>query len=138
MQWDNTQPNAGFSTAPAEDLYLPQDPDAGRPTVAAQRNDPHSLLHFVRGLMQLRQSIPALRTSAPRRLLAVGYPLVYLRDETYLVILNPLRRPAQVRVELPAGTAPRRLYGHGSRLDGGVVQADAFGCGGYEFRDASA
>ena len=29
MQWDSSLPNAGFSTAPPQDLYLPQDPDAG-------------------------------------------------------------------------------------------------------------
>ena len=42
MQWDGST-NAGFSAAPAEDLYLPLDPDASRPCVAAQRDDPESL-----------------------------------------------------------------------------------------------
>ena len=40
MQWDDARPNAGFSTAPADRLYLPQDPAPDRPTVAAQRDDP--------------------------------------------------------------------------------------------------
>ena len=34
-----TRPNAGFSTAPADRLYLPVDPAPDRPTVAAQRAD---------------------------------------------------------------------------------------------------
>ena len=38
MQWDDGV-NAGFSSAPANDLYIPIDPDAKRPTVKEQIND---------------------------------------------------------------------------------------------------
>jgi maltose alpha-D-glucosyltransferase/alpha-amylase len=57
MQWD-ASPNAGFSSAPSEQLYLPIDPDPGRPTVAAQETDPHSLLQVVRRLIVLRKAHP--------------------------------------------------------------------------------
>jgi maltose alpha-D-glucosyltransferase/alpha-amylase len=53
-------PNAGFSDATAEAIYLPQDPDPHRPTVAGQLADPGSLLHTVRRLLALRATTPAL------------------------------------------------------------------------------
>ncbi|MEK0155025.1 alpha-amylase family glycosyl hydrolase [Arthrobacter oryzae] len=132
MQWDDSLPNAGFSTAPAQDLYLPQDPDPQRPTVAAQMDDQQSLLHFVQGLVQLRKSTPALGTRTSRRLLSVGYPLVYLRNETHLVVVNPLRHATQAAVELPDGSALRHLYGNGVTVDDGGVHAGAFSCGVFE------
>ena len=128
MQWDGSLPNDGFSTADPGDLYLPQDTDAGRPTVAAQKDDPESLLHFVRGLVHLRQSTPALGTGASRKLLSVGYPLVYLRGGTHLVVVNPLRRATKVKVDLPPDVTARHLLGGGAALNGGMVTADAFGC----------
>ena len=54
MQWDDG-PNAGFSTADPDRLYLPVDPEPDRPTVAAQQADPSSTLHLVRELIALRQ-----------------------------------------------------------------------------------
>lgn len=132
MQWNSTLPNAGFSTAPADRLYLPQDPDANRPTVTAQKDDPHSLLNFVQGLVQLRQSTPAMGTKASRRLLSVGYPLVYLRNETHLVVINPLRRATRIAVELPEGSTARHLFGNGVGVDEGTVHAGGFGCGVFE------
>ncbi|PTT70575.1 alpha-amylase family glycosyl hydrolase [Arthrobacter sp. HMWF013] len=132
MQWDNALANAGFSTAPPEELYLPQDPDHDRPTVAAQSEDPGSLLHFVRRLVQRRKSTPALGTRTPTRLLSTGYPLVYVRNGTHLVVVNPLRRAAQVDIALPGGSAARHLMGEGVRIDGGTVHAEGFGCGVFE------
>ncbi|MFM2091007.1 MAG: hypothetical protein RLZZ127_1496, partial [Planctomycetota bacterium] len=80
MQWDGGR-NAGFSTAPAKALYLPIDPDRGRPTVAAQVRDPGSLLAQVRALAAFRRDhLAALGPDADFRILAGdGYPLVYLR-----------------------------------------------------------
>lgn len=132
MQWDNALANAGFSTAPPEDLYLPQDPDADRPTVAAQMEDPDSLLHFVRRLVHLRKSTAAVGTETPTRLLAVGYPPVYVRNGTHVVVINPLRRAAEVEVEFPGVSAARYLIGHGVRIEAGTVYADGFGCGVFE------
>ena len=47
-----------------ESRYLPQDPDPDRPTVAAQRDDPSSLLCFVRSAIALRRSDPRLSARA--------------------------------------------------------------------------
>jgi glycosidase len=58
MQWD-ASPNAGFCPA-GTDPWLPLAPDAGRVNVAAQAEDPDSLLSLSRRLIALRRSHPAL------------------------------------------------------------------------------
>jgi glycosidase len=91
MQWDDG-PNAGFSTAPAADLYLPIDPDPARPTVAGQRADEGSLLHLVRDLVALRRASPELGPAGSLDVLHDGYPLVYTRGGAFLVAVNPSER----------------------------------------------
>jgi len=54
MQWQSGG-NMGFSTAPAEKLYLPVDPDPSAPNVAGQEKDPASLLNTVKSLLRLRR-----------------------------------------------------------------------------------
>jgi glycosidase len=101
MQWDDS-PNAGFSTAPAAQLYLPIDPESDRPTAAAQHSDPNSLLNTVRKLILLRRKHIALCASADFEVVyaqAGKYPLVYRRtwkDETALIIINPSNRPVNL------------------------------------------
>lgn len=96
MQWDDGV-NAGFSSAPRDSLYIPQDPSPDRPTVAAQMADPDSLLHHVRHLTRLRQAHPALHNLSDIRFVcsgAPGTPLVYERfcdEEALLVVVNPYR-----------------------------------------------
>jgi glycosidase len=129
MQWDDDLPNAGFSVAPAERLYLPQDPAPERPTVAAQRDDEDSPLNRLRRLVRLRRETPALRTAARTTVLTRGYPLTYLRGDDHLVVVNPRREPVKVA---PAGLAGRDgtpLEVSGASLRGGVVRADGFGYG---------
>jgi maltose alpha-D-glucosyltransferase/alpha-amylase len=62
MQWD-ASPNAGFSSADADQLYAPviQNEVYGyqQVNVAAQRNDPDSLLNFMKKLIRLRKENPA-------------------------------------------------------------------------------
>ena len=117
MQWDDS-PNAGFSTATAEQLYLPIDPAPDRPTVAAQLADPTSLLNRTRRLIALRQSHPALCASGDFEVIfAEGgkVPFVYRRstsDENLLVAINPADRPGEV--VLPAAlisNPPTTLFG---------------------------
>ncbi len=104
MQWDDS-PNAGFSVAPEEKLYLPVDPDANRPTVEAQLRDPRSLYAHVKRLLELRKEIPALSNRGGWRMVTSPehpYPVVYERfygDEHYLVALNPSGKSVSVQVD---------------------------------------
>ena len=59
MQWDNSE-NLGFSTAAADKLYLPVDPNPDNTTVAAQEADPNSMLNHIRAVLALRKAQPDL------------------------------------------------------------------------------
>ena len=54
MQWDDSK-NLGFSTADADKLYLPVDPNPGNATVAAQEKDPDSMLNHIRKVLAVRR-----------------------------------------------------------------------------------
>jgi maltose alpha-D-glucosyltransferase/alpha-amylase len=58
MQWDDS-PNAGFSTADPDQLYIPvvDDPAFGYPqvNVEAQRTDPNSIFNMVRNMIAVRK-----------------------------------------------------------------------------------
>jgi glycosidase len=105
MQWDASA-NAGFSTAAADQLYLPIDPASDRPTVAAQIAAPDSLLNHVRELIALRKAHGALCAGgdfAPLYAEAGRLPFVYERsngEERLVVAINPAAYP--VEVTLPA------------------------------------
>ena len=117
MQWDTT-PNAGFSTADATNIFLPVDPDPARPTVAAQTDDPHSLLSYTRGLLALRAATPALGTSGDWRYVSDPnhpYPMVYAREyagEKYIVVLNPSAQRATAQFP-EEGAVADIVYGSG-------------------------
>lgn len=117
MQWDDSA-NAGFSSAPAEWLYLPIDPDLARPTVAAQHADEASTLNRVRSLIALRLAHRALCASGsfePVYAEAGKLPLVYIRrlgDESILVALNPADQPCAVRLDgTLSNQPPECIYG---------------------------
>ncbi len=131
MQWDHTA-NAGFTTgnpwrAPAADF--------GTVNVAAQTDDPNSLLSFYRDLISIRKQKPTLRTGKII-VLDTGNTGVYasLRtdgNESFLVLANLKNEPikdyglALKSSALAEGTyslAP--LYGSG---EFGSVQIDAGG-----------
>lgn len=117
MQW-NSGKNAGFSKAAAKKLYLPLDPAADRPTVAAQEGNPHSLLNHVRALLALRKAHPALGNCAAFELLhgrRGSSALVYLRragNKTLLVAINPAAKAVTVTCR------SRRVKGPGATLFG--------------------
>lgn len=129
MQWDDG-PNAGFSTAPADRLYLPLDPAPARPTVAAQRADETSLLHFVRRLIALRTATPELGSGGSVEVLHAGYPFVYVRGGRYLVVVNPQRNAVSYAYDIPV--EPRPLEVSGVRVDGGTVAAEGFAYGIFD------
>jgi maltose alpha-D-glucosyltransferase/alpha-amylase len=124
MQWD-ASPNAGFSTAPVDQLYLPIDPAADRPTVSAQEADPGSTLRAVRALIALRQNHPALGASGNFTAIVAAagrLPFVYERardGERILVALNPSGQPAEVRLPADFGRlAAKDLVGNVRTLAG--------------------
>ena len=94
MQWDDST-NAGFSSAPASDLYITMDPGKDRPTAKAQMADPDSLYHEVKKLIEIRQSSKALLSRGTIEFVYAEknqYPLAYVREaegEKVLVIINP-------------------------------------------------
>jgi maltose alpha-D-glucosyltransferase/alpha-amylase len=122
MQW-NQGKNAGFSSCPAEKLYLPLDPRKSRPTVAAQDGDPNSLLNRVRELVKLRHATPALGACGefvPLHAKRKSYPFVYLRrlaSESVVVALNPSETKKSLRLNLPEMKKPPEiLLSRGTRF----------------------
>jgi alpha-glucosidase len=94
MQWDDG-PNAGFAPEGVQ-TWLPLAPDYRTRNVAAQSQDPTSMLAYFRALTALRQSSPAL-TAGDYRSLDTGKEEVfaYVRtapaaggEQRYLVVLN--------------------------------------------------
>jgi glycosidase len=126
MQWGDG-PNAGFSVADADRLYLPIDPDPARPTVAAQEDDPDSTLNLVRRLTSLRRATPALRATASTSVVHEGYPFAYLRGGTHLVVVNPRREPASL--QLPQGSAVTAVLSSGVEPSPGGLTVAGFGYG---------
>ena len=121
MQWDGSA-NAGFSAAPPEKLYIPQDPAADRPTVAAQMADPASLWHEVQTLIRLRQAHPALDNTGRFEVLqADGYPLVFRRsadNERITVAVNP----SSEAFRLPARGTILHATGKGAAVKDGMLE----------------
>lgn len=141
MQWDDS-PNAGFSTAGAEKLYLPLDASADRPTVAAQEASPDSLLNFVRRLVAVRKAHPALGSDASYEILnpeGQSYPMVCLRaldGEACLVAINPSGRKRTLSLSLPGEIGPALLNQGCLMVNEGktlTVTVEAFGYGVARF-----
>jgi maltose alpha-D-glucosyltransferase/alpha-amylase len=129
MQWSR-EPNAGFSSAAPERLYLPVDGAADFPNVAEQAGDPQSLLNRVRRLIQMRKQEKALAAYAgftPLFARDNAYPFIYARaagDEAVLVILNPAGRAAQAEFECNLDLSAKKLLaGREVELD---VNGDVF------------
>ena len=144
MQWDNSA-NAGFSTAPAEQLYLPIDSGSNRPNVAAQRADEASLLNSVRRLIALRRAHPALCASGsfePLYAEAGKLPFVFQRrlgEEIVLVALNPAEQPCAVSLGGALSKhPPETLYGEKDVFtrtdDGWSLQLEGISGGIYRLR----
>ena len=118
MQW-NADPNAGFSTAAAEELTDPviEDEIYGyqKINVAAQRDNPDSWLNRMRELLSIRQEHPVFGRGELRLLsLQPHTVLSYLRitaEETVLVLNNLSPEPQKLFAELQeyAGKRPINL-----------------------------
>lgn len=136
MQWDDTT-NAGFSSAPAEKLYIRQDESPDRPTVKAQVSDENSLYNEIKKLIGIRQSHAALQSKGEIEFLYAekdAYPLAYMRsagEEKILVIVNPAGR----EVSFECGYSPKeKLYSLGGEAseNGGKITVPPCFAGYYK------
>jgi alpha-glucosidase len=126
MQWDSS-PNAGFSEAKP---WLPIARDYKRVNVAAQSEDPDSILNLYRRLIALRKSEAALTVGSYRGLPAEGDLLAFVREHAgrrFLVALNLGSKATTL--ELPGDVAGGRIFlgtgrgREGERVDGEVKLA---------------
>lgn len=134
MQWDASRPNLGFSTAQADKLYLPVDPEEDAPTVAVQEKDADSLLHFVRKLTTLRTRYPALGNDADLRPLHAlpDSPLfVYERfneEQRLAVCLNPAEFPVNATIPELKGAQVVMAHGGAAKLRDGKLTLTGISC----------
>jgi alpha-glucosidase len=87
MRWD-AMPGAGFSVAAP---WLPIGPDLERTNVAAQRDDPSSMLTLHRRLLELRRAEAALSVGAWQDLGRTDAAIAFLRSagsDRFLVVAN--------------------------------------------------
>ncbi|MCD7756191.1 MAG: glycosylase [Firmicutes bacterium] len=92
MQWAPGK-NLGFSQGEADSLYLPVDPSADAPTVAAQEADPDSFLNFTRSIVALRHSYADLGNYSPLTVYSAepGSRLFAYKRGQMLLAVNPSR-----------------------------------------------
>jgi glycosidase len=111
MQW-SAAAGAGFTTGAA--WRTPQ-PDYPTKNVAAQTDDPDSLLSTYRRLIQLHVGTPALATGDFTVLLASDTSVAaFLRqsgDERVLVLINFSGEPLSATIAMPTGALPAGTYG---------------------------
>ncbi len=120
MQWSADR-NAGFSRANPQQLFLPPIIDYEYHyeaiNVQTQRDNPHSLLAWMKRLINLRQQSPALMRGALEFLFPENPKvLAFLRrwgDETVLVVANLSRFAQFVELDLSQfqGATPIELFG---------------------------
>lgn len=121
MQW-SAEANAGFSDG---EPWLPLTDDWTRRNVAAQADDPGSMLTLYRALLALRANEPELTVGAWRRLPAEAPLLAYVRGDTVAVVLNLEGAPAALT--LPAKFAEGTLLLSARTGTGGGAVPDAIG-----------
>jgi maltose alpha-D-glucosyltransferase/alpha-amylase len=120
MQWNGDR-NAGFSTAPREQLYLPvvTDPEHHfeAVNVSVQQANPHSLLWWMKRLIALRKKHPAFGRGDLEFLHPENrHVLAFLRcfgDETILVAANLSRffQPVELNLADYEGRQPIEMFG---------------------------
>ncbi|MCL2878982.1 MAG: alpha-amylase family glycosyl hydrolase [Treponema sp.] len=114
----------GFSAAPAEQLYLPVDPDPDAPSVEIQEKDTESLLNTVRALLHLRQDNKDLNAKPNLEILYAGkYSdrcFIYRRG-AFIITVNPDGKAVQV--SFPIKKIPKLVYSIGTcNIDGGFYK----------------
>ncbi len=104
MQWTD-EPNAGFTGG---DPWLPVNPNHTRINVAQNREDPDSVFHHCRRLIELRRQVPVL-PEGDYRLWLPEHPSLYVytvsrAEREILVLLN--WSDEETPFEPPAGLSP--------------------------------
>jgi alpha-glucosidase len=123
MRWQ-AGPAAGFCTG---EPWLPIGPAVAEVNVAAQRDDPGSMLSLHHRLLGLRRAEPALNVGGWNDLGTAGTALAYLRSvdgRRFLVALN-------------LGSAPAPLPAAASGMAGEVVVSALAGVGEPRFEGRS-
>jgi alpha-glucosidase len=115
MQWT---PDGGFTGSDAEP-WLPMG-DAASCNVAAQRDDPGSMLHLSRDLIAIRRARPDLHSGSYQALEAADGIWAWRRGEATTVILNHGERPADFRTESATVLIGTDRERDGERVDGTV------------------
>ena len=90
MQWDDTA-NHGFSSAPADKLYLPVDTSDDAVTVKAALEDPDSILNTLKKVIEIRHANPDLQSDGEFEVIYAvkeKYPFIFKRGE-FIIAVNP-------------------------------------------------
>jgi alpha-glucosidase len=118
IPWGGGAPPFGFSP-PGVTTWLPQPPDWSALTVAAQAQDPSSMLSLYRSALRLRRQLDGLRTGALRWRASAPDVLDFDRGGDLRCVVNLSARA----VELALDPRTRVLLASG-RLDGTSLPAD--------------
>jgi alpha-glucosidase len=135
MQWDASI-HAGFTTSTP---WLPTHPDYRKQNVAAQLEDPYSVLNFYRSLIRLRRNSDALRKGSFRTLTKTSRQILSFIRETpqqqALVALNFTGRPAHLQLDdmlhsrnwdLALSSSPQAASPRGREIKLGPYEASIF------------
>lgn len=130
MQWDHTK-NLGFSTADADALYLPIDPESDAPTVEAQKNDPDSLWRTVQDILAIRNQTADLKDNANLEPLYIkkGERAFAFKRGNLLMLCNPSGETVVIKEKvLPAPASKVYEIGETAYADGAyTLGAQSFG-----------
>jgi alpha-glucosidase len=133
LPWDEGGPSFGFSRtdrgvalAPP---WLPQPPDWGDYGVAAQRDDPASVLSLYRAALLLRRAQPAFGSGALRWLATPDDVLAFARDPGFVCAVNfgPAPFPLPPYREVLLASGPLAAGPGGSGPGGSFPGGDAGG-----------
>ena len=97
MQWDSSR-NYGFSTAPKNRLYIPQDDSKNAPTVEKQQGRKNSLYETLRKYIKMRKENIELSNDSVFEVVygeKEKYPFVYRRG-MFTLFINPCKEERSV------------------------------------------
>jgi alpha-amylase len=124
MSWTGDAATAGFTTGtPFRTLSA----NAHTHNVAAQEQDPDSLLHFYRAMLALRRARPSIATGSYRDATASGAVMQFIRElngEQTVVLINVGADDVPTTIE---GLTPGRAYVSLYPVDGPTFHASELG-----------